>query len=234
MRDPHVERLHYRIGSGADSLSFVDPEPQSFENILGRFDTTDGQATACPAEHFASEQDARTAIEPFFRAWEISADLKSDPGPIKFTFHHADVIDRNPLPPGSAAVFTAVGTGEVLFVGAAARVQITSPRYPAPPSDFRTTTEVEVAYRRWLGYREGKEPLQSMAYFVYTLATGAAGGKKGAAKMYAIQEDVLGKLSELSSTRGGNRTRSRRGVSRTGSSDSRRFSMPTRAGAMGL
>ncbi len=164
MRDPHVERLHYEVATGP-GISFGSPPPLSFDNHLGRFDIRDGKLAVSPSEHYGNPGQARAVIEPFLRSWEIQADLDSNPGALLFKFLHADVIDRQPPPPGAGYVLEAE-TGDYFVVGCAPTVHITQNSYPPPPKALRTTSEVEFAYNRWRGFRDGREPLQAMAYAV--------------------------------------------------------------------
>ena len=61
-----------------------------------------------------------------------------------------------------------------------------------------------MAYRRWQTYRNGGgERLLRMAYFVLTVLLNAAGGLEKAASAFAVDRDILKKLGELTSTRGG-------------------------------
>jgi hypothetical protein len=200
VRDPHVQSIHYEVGSG-EGISYRDPESISFSNHLGAFDLSDGKLQIVPAEHFPDEDEARRAVEPFLRAWEIEADLTSNIGMVRFKFDRAEVIDRHPPPPGSSQVIE-VKTGSVVSFSDSVSLHLTCSRYPQPPAIFRVTPEVQHAYRRWLGYRSGKEPLQSMAYFVLTLLESTAGGRQNAARSFQIELPVLGAIGRLSSTKG--------------------------------
>ena len=64
-------------------------------------------------------------------------------------------------------------------------------------------------YDRFQGYRLGREPLTSMVYFCVTVLEGPPRKKRRetAAKKYGIQLEVLNKLGELSSERGGQQAR---------------------------
>lgn len=200
MRDPHVQTIHYEAGSG-EGISYRNPESISFSNHLGTFDLSDGKLRIAPTEHFLDEDEARRAVEPFLRAWEIEADLTSNIGMIRFKFDRAEVIDRNPPPPGSPQVIKIKGVSTVSLAGSVS-VHLTCSKYPQPPGTFRATPEVQHAYRRWLGYRSGKEPLQSMAYFVLTLLESTAGSRQDAAHSFQIDLPVLGTIGRLSSTKG--------------------------------
>lgn len=200
MRDPHVQMMHYAVGSG-ESISYSDPEPLSFANHLGAFDLNLGKLKIAPVEHFPDDEEARQAIEPFLRAWEMEADLISNVGMIRFTFERVELIDRDPPPPGAPQIIQLKGIASVSVFGHAS-VHLTCGKYPGPPDAFRATSEVEHAYRRWIGYRSGKEPLQSMAYFVLTLLESSAGDRKEAARSFNIDLDVLRTIGRLISTKG--------------------------------
>jgi hypothetical protein len=200
MNDPHVERLHYEVGTGP-GISFGNPPPLSFTNHLGHFDVQHAKLVVDVSGHYQDAIEAKAVIDPFLRAWEIQSDLASNPGALRFTFGHADVIDRQPPPPGTGVVLEA-GVGELVFVGYAPTVHITQNSYPKPPQSFSTTSDVEFAYNRWLGFRAGREPLQAMAYAVLTLIEATAGSRKQAAQTFQIASEVLGTIGRLSSTKG--------------------------------
>jgi hypothetical protein len=204
MRDPHVERLHFEIGS-APHVSYDRPEPLSFDNHLGRFECLDGHLVVAPEAHFADPDDARVEVEPFLRAWEMDSDLDGNIGAIRFEYVRADVVDRDPPPPG-ASVTIAAKAGALGISGAAAAGHITRRRYPQPPNGFRASPDVQHAYARWLAYRDGREPLQAMAYFVLTILEAGAGGRACAAHLLAVDPDVLDNVGRLSSTKGDSAT----------------------------
>lgn len=51
MNDPHVERLHYEVGSG-EGVSYQDPEALLFTNQPGKFEARDGSLVVEPSDHF--------------------------------------------------------------------------------------------------------------------------------------------------------------------------------------
>jgi hypothetical protein len=193
--------MHYTIGSG-EGISYRDPEALSFSNHLGDFELIDKELHIKPTEHFSDEGEARTAIEPFLHAWEIEADLTSNIGAIRFTFERVALIDRDPPPPGSPKVIKLKAMLGNVSLASSFSLHLTRRRYPQPPQAFRATSEVQQAYRRWMGFRAGKEPLQAMAFFVLTLLEKPAGGRKKAACTFHIGLDVLNTIGELSSTKG--------------------------------
>lgn len=205
MRDPHVDTLLYKVSSEEGISYATNPESLSVSTDLGTFNLTDGMLRVVPVEHFTNEEEARQAIDPFLRAWEIEADITSHIGMIRFQFASAEIIDRNPPPPGSSQVIEVRGTS-MGVVGCSASMHLTCARYPKPPTIFRVTTEVQRVYRRWRSYHLGKEPLHAMAYFVLTQLQHAAGNRRMAASSFKIDMRVLEKIGELSSTKGGEST----------------------------
>ena len=202
VRDPHVQTMHYEVSSGT-GISYVKPGAVSFSTQLGQFDLADGKLVIAPTEHFSNANEACSALDPFLRAWEIETDLNSTIGTIRFTYSSSEIIDRDPPPPGSPVTCALTGVAALTFAGSLATLHITRSEYPPPPKAFSITPNVQLVYRRWLGYRAGNEPLLAMAYFVLTMIKSAAGNdQKLAARLFANDLKILKKIGELSSTRG--------------------------------
>jgi hypothetical protein len=201
MRDPHVKYLFFEIGSG-EATSYVDPERLSFTNHLGKFGTSGTTLTVEPTDHFADEASARFAIEQYLRGWEIITDLAHGIETVRFKFVRTEIIDRNPPPPGTPQSFTVRGTGPTVGIRGSGKISFTRRKYPEPPASFAATPDVQHVHKRWLDFRAGREPLQSMAYFVLTVMQEAGGSRTKASKMFGIDRAVLDKLGELTSTRG--------------------------------
>ena len=86
------------------------------------------------------------------------------------------------------------------MVGDNAVVKIIRNNYPPPPNAFISTEDVEQAHYRWRNLTSGKEPLQSMTYFLVTLLERRAGGDRPkAAKVFKISKPVIKTLARLSS-----------------------------------
>jgi len=200
MRDPHVETLYYTISSH-EGISYKDPEPIRFSNHLAKFDLADGSLAVKPVEHFADEDTARQAVEPYLTSWEMNSDLTKDIGGIRFHFERSEIIDRDPPKPGESVTIRPQA-GSVMIMGAEVKLHVKRKEYPQPPLAFSTTPAVEMGYRRWIRFREGKASLQSMSFFVLTLIQDAAGGRKKAASIFKIEKSILDNIGELSSTKG--------------------------------
>lgn len=200
MREPHVEALYYTVGSD-ESVIYTDPKPLSFSNYLGEFDLRNGMLTIRPSEHFEDAQAARQAMEPFLAAWQMEPDLTATFGTIRFTYDHSDIVDLDPPKPGGS-VHVTIPAGHLSLTGHPVTLRRTFVNYPKPPNGFSASPLVQALYRRWLRYREGKEPLQGLAYFVLKQLELSAGGRGSAASAYAISTSVLKKIGRLATERG--------------------------------
>jgi hypothetical protein len=199
MRDPHVERLFFEIGSG-EGTEFKDPEPLTFSNRLGDFDAREGRLTVVPADHFSNEATARQVVEAFLRAWETQSDLDVGLGTIRFRFVSADIIDRDPnLDAPGHVTLLCVGT---LVLSGSLTSLVSRHHNPEPPTSFESTVDVQRAHERWRNYRSGREPLQSMTYFVLTVVERLGGGRTRAARLLNIHPAVLNTFGRLASSKG--------------------------------
>lgn len=165
----------------------------------------DGIVTLKLKEHFPSIASACNVVDEFLRAWELDAALSYGKREIKFTFKDAEVIDRNPPPPGSPQIIESTGSASAKAFGAGA-LHITRRQYPEPPTRLKMSSDVETLWQRYEGYLNNREPLPSMAYFCLTWMETKVGGRDHAAKSYRIAKDVLRKLGELTASRGDEKT----------------------------
>lgn len=195
MNDPHVEALMYDLVP-APGLAFQpSANPIEFEADAFRARLADGALRLEMIEHFAREDDARRAVEPFLRAWEIFGSL-----PIGYAFHFAFagavVIDRAGRGLGTDRALSLRETVQL-------RAEVTFQRsqYPAPPLGLAVNPLVETLWTRYRASLENREPLQSMAYACLTALESEGGGRTKAAALFGISVEVLGKLGELTSAR---------------------------------
>jgi len=205
MNDPHVDSLVYRLEVGA-SLTFTNPPAREVETNKFKMRLDDATLTISMKEHHPALDSARGSVAPFLRTWELDNALKYGPDAFRFIFVNAEVVDRNPPPPGSPQTFSAPSVGSALMLGGAAVVQLGLAEYPAPPSDFMVSPDVETLWYRYQMHRDGKESLSAMAYFCLTLLEWRAGGRGKAATTFGIDKPVLDKLGGLASSKGDEKT----------------------------
>lgn len=199
MRDPHVVSLRYRLETD-ERTRYNDPAPLEYEAGEFHLRLQEAVLTCEMKEHHSTERDARAAVEPFLRSWELDAALTRG-DIVRFVFEEADTVDRNPPPPGTSQVvlLRMLGLSVAAEVTRAIREQLT---YPQPPRSFVASPNVETMWHRYTGYLEGREPLAAMAYFCLSLVQWRARGRSKAVLEYDIERDVLDTLGTLVSERG--------------------------------
>ena len=214
MNDPHVVALIYNVRH-KESVDYGEAKPLAFENDQFLVQAKDGKARFEMKDHCATEQKAREAIEPFIQDWEFDAGLQRDPDCFLQDFEKAEIIDRKP----TAGVTEAnAEPARWHFSTSSSKVTVSPPTYPSPPTGIDSNNpDVQTLYLRYKNFRGGGESLPSFAYFCLTVLehpfTPPQKGKRlRAAASYGIDVDVLDRIGELSSTKGGSGARKREGV----------------------
>jgi hypothetical protein len=202
MRDPHVQTLEYQV-QPAEGVRFGDAPPVEWETPEFRARLVGASLTVSMLRHYATEAEARRAVDPYAKAWEVTASLDLGRPAFGLDFRRAAVIDR--APPADAGV-RSPATGSLSVAATVAPVQ-TYPAYPEPPTVFAITPDVESMWGRWTGYMNDREPLASMASMCLTILEAGAGGRPdarrtSAAAKYGVTRDVLELLGDLTSDLG--------------------------------
>jgi len=208
MRDPHVISLRYRVETD-ETTSYKTPPPVEYESPAFFLRLADGVLFARMTEHVSSIRSARVLVEEYLRAWELDTALRYGPGELRFVYEDAVVVDRNPPPLGSPQVIELSAFASSVAT-CSAKLHVARAKYPDPPKRFRISPDVETMWQRYQGYQSGREPLLAMAYFCFSLIRSRADTLKQAAHQIAVDQEILRKLSELSSTRGDDATARKR------------------------
>ena len=233
MNDPHVKALHYWVNHD-DSVDYEDAKPLEFENDLFSVCVDKEKVAICPKNHYATEEEAKEAVERFVRNWEFEAALVSASGRFSLIYAWAEIYDCNPSPttvPSGTIQLSAIGhaghvTGSlVLRVGTVA--------YPKPPSGplLNVDTQlVQAMLSRLDNYHKRREPLASMAYFCLTMLEDNAAKpglkttkEKQTRDYYGISRRVLNQVSRLSSEKGGSEARKVKGFGQNYTQEEKRF-----------
>ncbi|WP_420461710.1 hypothetical protein [Candidatus Palauibacter sp.] len=210
MNDPHVVALLYGFRPES-SVDYSNAEPLSHEEEAFDLSVADGVARFDLKEHYATEEEARQAVEPFIKKWRLHARLQLAPHSFDLEFKRAIIEDRNPTP---GAVSLRGGFSAKIRVGA--ELTIGAREYPTPPqSAMIVTPDVQSMYERLVRHLEGREPLASMAYFCLTGLEGSTGASKNkrnvAARAYRIEQPILDKIGSLTDRKGGSQARKWKG-----------------------
>ena len=219
MSDPHVVALIYRIEHG-DSIDYSQAKPLVVDEPQFRLGVEDLRARFELKAHYPTAEQARAVVADYIRVWEFDATLKrGNPDSFILRFEKAEIVDRNPSP-GTVRLS---GCGVAVFVTESAKLTVSTPNYPSPPSDLAINPDAETMYGRYMGYRQKREPLPGMAYFCLTVLEAGAGGRKAAAAKYGIDISVLKKIGDLTANRGGAQARKAGGVATELSLQEHRF-----------
>ena len=206
MNDPHVEALIYVVEhderSNYSSAKTVEIEHTNFHLRL-----EDNEARFELKEHYPTRRQAQEAIQPFIKQWELIASLKSGPGAFTLKFKRPEMIDRRPTPGVISISLDPISVDVTL-----SRPTVTvSRQYPQPPSERRMkidNPDVQTMLNRYIGYRQGREPLPSMAYFCYEVFAKRLGkDAKHAAEKHKIAHKLIRRVSNLASNKGGDQAR---------------------------
>lgn len=226
MNDPQVISLIYTVEHGS-SISYEAAAPlrysdspefdMTIENNIARFELK---------KHYADEDEARAAVEPFIEHWEFLSEIRGGPGSFRLRYTNAKIIDRNPPPPepGVQHLRASVHLGGTLSVKAELTVQKT--HYPPLPTGGSVDPDddaVAKMKRQYEMYRLGRLSLAHMAYFCVTVLEKEYGGRAGAAKKCDVSGNVLGKIATLASEKGGEGARKAVGADHEFTNAERRF-----------
>ena len=91
MSDLHVEALFYRVNH-AEDVDYEKAPPLRYQGAGFSVRIADGTAQIDMIDHHATSEAAPAAVEPFLRAWELSAALQQGPGEFQFVYDSARVI----------------------------------------------------------------------------------------------------------------------------------------------
>jgi len=152
------------------------------------------------SNHFASEDEARRAVQPYLDAWEVSAGLSfpTRQRPFQFRFRFADILDR------AVKSVDGMPTSRSLVVPQSVAIAESLTSFPMPPTAFAVDDDVRLMWQRWEAYKSGRETLPTVAYFCLTVLEASVGGSSRkhrvqAGQRYQIAVDVLNKLGDLAS-----------------------------------
>jgi hypothetical protein len=153
MRDPHVASLTY-LAIPSETASFDQVPP--LEGTIGgsKFFLGDGKLRIEPTIHFPGIEQARNYVDPLLESWEIDIALRFGNPELSFKYETAEVLDRNPPPPGFAQTIQVQSVAEVNAVGNVT-VHVSRGKYPDPPTIFRTNPDVDTLWHRYQRYKSG-------------------------------------------------------------------------------
>ncbi len=211
MNDPHVEALIYVVEHDKSS-DYSLASAIEIEHLPFRLKLEDGEARFEMKEHYPTRQQAERAIQPFIDQWELRASLESGPGTFALKLKRHEIIDRKPTP---GVISVSASPISLHFTVSSPTVTVTR-QYPHPPPERRMNTnnpDVQTMLHRYMGYRQGREPLPSMAYFCYEVFAKRLGNdSKHASRRHKLSHKLVKRVSNLASNKGGDQARHQSGI----------------------
>ncbi len=197
MNDPHVESLIYKIQHPED-VDYEQARQLTHSEAEFKIELKNGQAEVRLLTHCSTIEDARALVSPFLEVWELSAALEYGAQEFQFVYDRANVVDRNPTP-GVVSV-----EGTILAIsGGHAKVHIGRSAYPDPPVGIARDPLVDLLFKRFCLYREGKTTLPDAANYCLTALERSTGSRRDAARVFNVTLRVLSKFGELAAKKGG-------------------------------
>ena len=131
MNDPHVVALAYRIEHGP-GIDWARAVPLHVQEDCFDVRAENGQVRFDLKEHYASEEEARFAVEAdYIPNWEFVVGLARGPNAFRLRFDRSEIVDRNP-PPGPPTLSVSARAGLPT-----AKVNLAPPAPPAFPEPPR-------------------------------------------------------------------------------------------------
>jgi hypothetical protein len=184
-----VKSLEYDIRVRPEA-QFQSKSPKRWDTPAGTVEMANNSATVRLHDQFATLEEAHSAVGPYLRVWGIWAGLWAERGEVSFERPRAVFTN------GQIAT-TSCSDTRLRFSVAVAVLN-----YPDPPIGFMVTPDVETLWHRYSRHLDGREPLQSMAYFCLTMLCGLAGSRQTIPQVYNIEKEVIDVLGDLVSELG--------------------------------
>lgn len=200
MNDPHVVALHYELTFGTDVAYQPPQSPIAYQHPSFDIELDGAHVRFIPKAHFGDKEAARAACDPVVRAWEVLIALEVGSLDSHLRYQKTEIIDRNPTPGVIELHVESIASATSFGIATLVRSLNHYPHAPDPA--FHLSPDAEFLWHRYRMFKQGREPLLSMAYFVLTAVEAPAGGRKAAATAFNVDENILRKIGELSSTRG--------------------------------
>ena len=194
MNYSNVKTLYYKVrtadGVDYDNVSPVVEETEYFEIHIDK-----GTVVFHLKRMVNTIEEAKALAEEYLKNWEVLIGIEHHPDELSFTFERADIDTASDIQ------HTLRSGASYILVNTLLRCR--REKFPSRPTKFRLSPDVETMYVRYKAYKQGREPLTSMAYMCLKVLEVSASNKRSeAAEKFNISDNLLQKLGKLAN-RGG-------------------------------
>ena len=186
----------------------MDPEPIEHETADFKLRLANGVARFELKAECSDVEAARSIVEPFVIGWQMSAALDGAPGNFEFRFESAELVDPGPSSEGRSLHFHVAASHSARLT-----MDVQRRTYPPIPAvSLGADRCVSAMMYQYELCRRETALVSQVAYFCLTVMEEMAGRRSAAAQHFDIERDVLQKVGELTSERGGARGRKAEGL----------------------
>ena len=173
----------------------VEAREDSPPITLGDFECTVSgkELRAVPTREFATIDEARAALEPYFADWEVEYDMRGLPIRLEFAVGHVE----NPSTGGQTSQHEIVASATV---GVSVSMHIKAAvLFNGPTGEYRSNGIVDFLRQRWLSAAKTVNELPtSAAYALLSFLERLYGDRAGVARKLQVHPDVLSTAGRLS------------------------------------
>ena len=192
-----VNMLRYTIARESPLDAFTPAAGGTYQ--LGDFECTANPITliARPREHYASEYEARLALEPLLESWSAKSELV-DRIPISFHFVGSELADRPPQPSdGDAPELVAFDPSSGTTSDAVTSIRLIG-ELPAPDPHWHGESPLVRDLRLRARALADNPSLPAVAHAMYDGIRAKYGGPGRAAPSLSVSTGLLEQVSKLS------------------------------------
>jgi len=186
--------LKYKLVPIKD-VEFIECPQYEFEDCNFTYILFSDLSLLCkPKVDIVEELKARIIIEKMLKSWEIESGLKYGKKIMEFLHESTEMTEYNE-PEDSMRSDINIKTKLTVCAEVSKRIS----RFPEKNNSFDSNPDMEIMWKRFEIYKDGREPLLSMAYFCLSYLEGICGSRGTIVKTYKIERKILDKLGDVSS-----------------------------------
>ena len=208
MNDPHVDALIYRIQHG-DHVDYKNAGTRTASYVNFDVEISSKSARITMKSHYATWEEARLAVEPTLRAWELDQALEYGPRTIEFIYERSEIVDRAPVPGHYSLMAEPL---HFKVESGTPKLTVNFGAFPVPAQNLARNEIVDHMFERYCLYKQGGTLLADAVNFCLTSLATPCGGAKKIPEHYRVHEKVVSKIGDLAANKGGREARKGKGV----------------------
>lgn len=189
--------IKYKLVPKKD-IEFINCQKYEFEDSSFKYILSSDLLLSCePKIEVSDETSAKIIIETMLKSWEIESGLKYGKKVMEFIHESTEMIVEEEDD-------VSLDTRITVKAKITANAEVSKPlsNFPVKNNDFIVSPNIEVIWKRFEIYKEGRESLLSMAYFCLSYLESLCGNRANIVNTFKIERELLDKLGYISSEAG--------------------------------